>query len=636
LSCPARDRQLRKFAPSRFAHDARKRPSRILIALSASVMLAGCGGGGGGGSGSGDPNTQPAPGGVTEVAVPYVIGLSPSAATSSLAAAGLSVGQITQRVSPGIPLGRVVIQVPDAGMLVAPASAVNLFVSAELGFIGETEPAPGALVPDEVSVLVRIQSSYEISEVVASAAGRDTTLAYVPDSRACTRGCPAYVGTLSLAGLPMGPYTITLRARDARGNADERAINVIHDNPPQLSITQPIEGSVVLGAMPVDARCSDDAPGCVVEVMFDTGVPASSPMVLNTTVDFSGVTGGFAHLTVRARDSANQASQVLFGLYFEDPARLSVVAQTPGEILDANETKLLYLRPPADLAIYDRANGTTEAIPLPSGRIVTKQTARLTSSGAVFETHNGTALGVEQHLWRLGTLEPLPGNGGLTASASGGFALSSAGSSLYLIDTGAGIATLVASNAGNTDNAVLDDGTVVFWTSDYQLVRYRDGQQTMLTNDPNYVHVHPRASETGVVFRKRTGASSPQVESIVLIEGGAEIALSGPRTSFASAGRDYERADAWTAYTDVGPQGQWHVFTRSPLGEIKRHTDLSSSSSVDRLGSNGEVMIRSGNQRYFSDGARLLPLSSSSGESYRLAGGWYVAIGSTFLAVDTD
>jgi hypothetical protein len=376
-------------------------------------------------------------------------------------------------------------------------------------------------------------------------------------------------------------------------------------------------------------------------VLYDTGVRASSPAALIGNVDFSGVTSGSAHLFVRARDNANQTSQVMFSLYFEDPARLSVAAQSPGQILDANATKLLYLRSPTAggaLGIYDRASGTTEDIPLPAGRAVTgQQTARLTPSGAVFQTIDQQAFTAAIHLWRLGALTTLVGNSGLSASPSGSFAVSSEGSSLYVVDTGSGTSTLVSSNAGNTDNAVLDDGTVVFWTNDYQLVRYRAGQETTLTNDPNYMHVSPRADDTGVVFRKRPRAPAPQQgqpESIVLIEGGQEIVLAGPRASMLSPGRDYERKAGWTAYTDVGPQGQAHVFTRSPQQEIERHTELSSSSSIDRLGSNGELMIRS-DKLYFSDGSRLLPVSST-GESFQIAADWYVAIGSTFLTVDSD
>jgi hypothetical protein len=43
-----------------------------------------------------------------------------------------------------------------------------------------------------------------------------------------------------------------------------------------------------------------------------------------------------------------------------------------------------------------------------------------------------------------------------------------------------------------------------------------------------------------------------------------------------------------------------------------------------------------GQRRYFSDGTRLVHVSSSAGKSYQLGTGWFVAIGSTLLAVDTN
>jgi hypothetical protein len=628
---------LPKFATFQLAHDVQRRSRYIVAALAVSAMLAACGGGDDGDVPA-DSSSNPTG---TQITVPQVYGLSQSAAISMIKSAGLTVGKVTKRLDANVPLGNVISQTPSPGNLVASGSAVSLFVSAELGFIGETDPEPGDFVPDAVSLLVRIQSTYEISEVIASAAGREAALSFIPDSRACTRGCPAYVGTLSLAGLPMGSYTITVRARDVRGNTDELTIAVVHDNPPVLSITQPVDRSVVLGSMPIDARCTDDAPGCVVEVMFDTGVPASSPAALVGSVDFSGVTGGLAHLFVRARDSANQVTQVMFSLYFEGTGRLSAVAQMPGEIRDANAAKLLFLRSAAaggTLGIYDRASGTTEDVPLPAGQAVSGLDARLTPSGAVFQTSGQqTPFTTAIHLWRLGALTTIPGSSGLSASPSGNFALSSDFSNLYLTDTGTGASTLVSSNAGSGFNDVLDDGTVFFWTTDYQLVRYRAGQQTMLTNDPNQQHVYPLADDTGVVFRRRPNPLPLQgpSESIGLIEGGQEIVLAGLRESSVASGRDYQRNAGWTAYTDLGAQGQKHVFTRSPQHEVKRLTDLATTSEIVRLGSNGEVMIRSAGGRYLGDGSRLLPVSST-GESFQIAGEWYVAIGSTFLAVDSD
>ncbi len=63
------------------------------------------------------------------VAVPNVVGLTQSAATSSITAAGLGVGPVTMASSATVPSGDVISENPSAGTLVNPGSSVNLVVS---------------------------------------------------------------------------------------------------------------------------------------------------------------------------------------------------------------------------------------------------------------------------------------------------------------------------------------------------------------------------------------------------------------------------------------------------------------------------------------------------------------------------
>jgi hypothetical protein len=113
------------------------------------------------------------------------------------------------------------------------------------------------------------------------------------------------------------------------------------------------------------------------------------------------------------------------------------------------------------------------------------------------------------------------------------------------------------------------------------------------------------------------------------------LQLSAPRAAEPLPSRDYQVAGGWVAYTDTGNLGQLHVFTRSPAGDLTRHTDLGSSSSIDRVAGNGELMIINFGRRYFSRGTGLLEISSDAGHSHFLAGSWYVVIGRALLAVDT-
>ncbi len=71
-------------------------------------------------------SSGPAP---MQVSVPSLSGLTESAATQSLAKAGLSVGSVTSRASTSVAAGKVVGQNPNAGTKVLKAAPVNLVIS---------------------------------------------------------------------------------------------------------------------------------------------------------------------------------------------------------------------------------------------------------------------------------------------------------------------------------------------------------------------------------------------------------------------------------------------------------------------------------------------------------------------------
>ena len=503
------------------------------------------------------------------------------------------------------------------------------------------EPAAGGLVPDHVWVGVSVRSTYEMSSVVATLAGRVTPLAYTSEAFQCAPGwkCPGYAATLSLAGQPTGSYPLTVRATDVRGNVGEASSTVVHDNPPRLTVAQPLDLSVALPTVPLDVRCSDDQPGCTVELRINGSLAQSAPGALTGPLDLGSLSGTTVELLLRARDSAGQLVSEERTIYAEDGTRLRVVAEVPGAILDADATRLLFVMPGPGgdvLAIHDRGTGLTSPIPLAAQRDVFDDAAFLTPGGAIVVSTqaDGSSLTARLHLWRLGVLSDLGRPDGLDSLVvSGAHAIWSVGKDLYRLNTVSGAPVRVSSEAGNWSNSVADDGTVAFWTTAHQVVMDKSGRQTALTSDTSRWHIWPVTDGNNVVYRRTDTAS--REHAIVLIAGTASIVLAAERDVEPLSGNDYQVNASWAAYTDLGAQEQLHVFTRSPQGAVTRHTDLAASSQIDGLGPNGEVMIISRRQRYFSRGAGLVPVSSSSGESYWLDGAWYVAIGRALLAVDT-
>lgn len=91
------------------------------------MLLSSCGGG----------NTN-------DVNVPNVVGMTQAAATTTITAAGLTVGMATMAASNTVPAGSVLSQSPAAGASVAPGSDVNLTVSSGATVplvVGETQAA---------------------------------------------------------------------------------------------------------------------------------------------------------------------------------------------------------------------------------------------------------------------------------------------------------------------------------------------------------------------------------------------------------------------------------------------------------------------------------------------------------------
>ena len=507
--------------------------------------------------------------------------------------------------------------------------------------------APGAFVPDSAPILVEVSSTYELTSGIASMAGSQATLTYEPGSQfssSCYFQANCYSGTLSLVGVPVGPDRLRVRATDVRGNYGEISTPVVHDNPPRLTIRSPADFTVAVPTLAVDVSCSDDTPGCRVETLGPAGSGSRPHLAdgdggVTATVDLTQYIGTGIDLLFRVFDASGQVTEVGRSIYVVNPASFSV-AETPqgGSIVAADGQRLLLVDALTDgdrVALYDRTSRASETIPLPVGQRV--QVAYVTPAGAVFIARplNGTSLDHRLYLWRNATLADLGRpDGPVSLHAAGNFAVWSQGTSLYRLDTSTGVSSLVSSSALNNDNVVAADGTVIFISNgSLQLYRDRAGQQTLLTPDTTVSHISPRTDGSDVVYvqRNKTGTSPPQ--AIAFVDGTAAPVLLTPFREFPRTNDLADIAGGWVAYVDIGVNNQTHVWTRAPDGTLLRRTDFSTSSTIEKLAPNGDVMIRRGSTRYLSRGTQLIDVGSTSGTPYYLDGKWYVAYAGTLLAV---
>jgi hypothetical protein len=537
---------------------------------------------------------------------------------------------------------------PPQGGVDPPGSPISIS-SVHILNLGFWQPLPqdsNFAIGDSPMVAVIVGSTYEVDEVIARVGGVDTRLPYVPSTGigpALAGPRPGYRDTVSFAGQAVGAVTLEIRARDVRGNESVRSYSVIHDNPPQLSVTQPDSLSVSLGTLRVDASCSDDSGTCTVDARIgQTGPPlASGQGRVVGTINLPPPYPRQLDVWIVASDQRHTTMQG-YPVYLEDPARLSVVAEVPGEIIDARGTRVLYVidGDTGDrLIIRDMTTGADEEIPL-VGRSIRPTHAFLVSDGAVFESRPVNGSPLYASLWRFGALTDVATMTDASLAVGGDFAIFSEAQTnaniLRRLDTTSGVFEVVTTALGSHRSSVAADGTVVFSSGGpaHQLYRYRAGMQVALTNAPNQSHVWPRTDGDNTVFAK--APASQAANEVALIEGTTETSLASALMTEPQAGADYAIANGWVAFTRPNAQSQEQVFVRSPVGAVQQRTIFSGSSRIDNLRGNGDLLFINQTQRYFSDSVDFVPISSSAGESFLLNDRWHIAIRGTLLQVDTN
>ncbi|MBP9004096.1 MAG: PASTA domain-containing protein, partial [Candidatus Hydrogenedentes bacterium] len=143
--------------------------------------------------------------GVCPVTVPDVVGLDQASAETAITSAGLTVGTVYEVCSPSVPAGEVFGQIPGAGSLVAPGTAVSISVS--LG------PCP-VIVPNVVNFTqaaaqIQIQAVGLVVGTVTTACS-DTISAGAVISQNPAAGSSVLSGTAVDLVVSTGPCPVTV------------------------------------------------------------------------------------------------------------------------------------------------------------------------------------------------------------------------------------------------------------------------------------------------------------------------------------------------------------------------------------------------------------------------------------------
>ncbi len=499
---------------------------------------------------------------------------------------------------------------------------------------------------DSARVLVRVKSTYEVASVVARVpdTDREAVLPHLPEPTLSEY----FEGRLALQGISQGVHPLEIVVTDTRGNTRVTQARLVVDRPPKGAREAPRSPRIaVSGPLPVLATCTDDGPGCVLElrVRDSPDALARATTRLDTVVDLSAYANSGLYMDLTVSDALGQTERQTMTTSVVANPGLQRVTSVPGVLLDADETRLLFApretegRLPIGLVLQDRASGSIVTTTAPANAPVSSWW--LTSIGAVFVLEHaltnpppmGALFALHGDTGALTTLEPDTRFAVSGVRAAGDYVVWSQGIFLKVRQLSTGTTVTVNLNpSSSASNDVAENGLVAYSLNGTIFTRH-GGETHQLTH--NVASSFPRTDGTRVVFQQ------PDARGwtfLTLWTGTSLEALTQPSPVLVSASRKYEVRAGWIAYTDAVDNGPEQVWLRSPTGEVRKVSDFATSSRVEALTADGRVAVRTGSgaqERLLvsrEDGT-LQDLGLVEGPARWLDGAWHVLWADTLFRV---
>lgn len=487
------------------------------------------------------------------------------------------------------------------------------------------QPSPGELSDDNLFISATVASTFELASVTASVEGREAKLVFTASAIPGRFGAtPGWTNSLSLAGLSRGPFNLAVTAKDVLGSSSATQVSFTHDRKPVLVVASPTPNAVARPTVAVDFACSDDGPTpCAVRILANGQLLATNQV---NALDLSAFDHSGVALRFEVKDSAGQTTIDERGVFVETNPQLSEVLSVTGNFWDVQPDRILFLDGTRILKIRDRSSGRETVILNDKDKVaeygfLAPKGAMFVASGTVFDWRDGK-------LVDLGLL-----NSQNSLVVNGGYAIWNVNfvfQDLMLRDLVAGTNVIVSRKTGNWHNDVATNGDVVFWGNDYKIYRYRRGVTTLVSTDSTVWNTYPVTDGTNVVYRKHGNGTF----AIIMVSATGESMLVPALAGDATPGADYQLNSGWVAYRKPGTGGPLQVWTRSPGGAETQITYFGSSSGIESLNPNGELIVSNGGTKYLSQAGRpLLALGPYIGETAWRDGRWTVVIGGSLFAL---
>jgi hypothetical protein len=259
-------------------------------------------------------------------------------------------------------------------------------------------------------------------------------------------------------------------------------------------------------------------------------------------------------------------------------------------IYDVSSDRILYQN---DSGVFIRNRQTDLDEAIPNSKDYPKQTPHrgfLTPDGAVFLVEPDPFYTWSMFHWKNGMLvAPVSMNSDTTTTliVKGNYAIWNVGSTLSRRDLTSEETTVISMDAHTNSNDVAENGDVVYWTGQYRIARWRNGQTEFFPKDPGFMNTYPLTDGTNIVYEsKKTDVSY----SIRLITPTGETSLVDSDKQLGG----YRINNGWVAY-----QKNWGIWLRSPEGAIRQIVPDSSKHFLVGLSPNGEVLTRSSNVHFY-------------------------------------
>jgi hypothetical protein len=491
-------------------------------------------------------------------------------------------------------------------------SSVTITATAEptLPIVIVNQPNNTVLSTDTVTVTVTVSSTVPIASVRAIMGTVDSVL--VPASGT------SWSRTLGIGAVPFGTTLLEVRVTDALGRLTTATRSVVHDKPPTIAVTSPAEGSLALPTARVTASCVDDDPGgCIIKVgnVWSTFVASASTAIdtdvnVLTGVPASQAAGPVAQtLMITATDSRGRVATASRDIYAAPAASFAHRATAPaGLAWDYVGNRLLYGVPISggrQGVILDLPSGSTTAVPVDAS--VSVATGRLTPGGAFL--CNSASVGPACLEWRNGILTSYGERVISEFSLDAAYVLYAergATNLMYRRQIATGTDVFVAA-ANPLTSSVAANGDAVFESSTANIVRYRDGVLTEITNDNSaFANRYPQTDGSKIVYLHGTAVNSGYQYQAALVEGSAYALLtpSAPATPAPVVN------NGWVGYVKL-TSGVSELYTRSPDGTTRHIATSNRTIGIIALSEDGRLVYLDpflSQQRFFA-GASSAPVS---------------------------